>query len=423
MKVELEYGRQGLVVDLPDANVRQVLELKPMTPLEAPREAVAESLRHPIGGRPLAELARPARKACVVVCDITRPVPNKIILPPLLECLESSGLAKEDITLLIATGSHRPNWGAELEEMIGADLARTYRVVNHEARNEAEQGYVGRTSRGVEVYVNKTYLEADLKIITGLIEPHFMAGWSGGRKIVCPGITALKTVYYFHSPALLEDERATNGILEGNPCHEMALEVAHLAGVDFSLNVVIDQQRRIAGVFAGDLEEAHLAGVAFAEQFCRVPVPEPVDIVVTTSAGYPLDATFYQAVKGLVGALPILKPGGTVIEAAELSEGIGGPEFTQMLMETNHIEEFLQKILQPGFFLKDQWEVEMLARVLRRGEVLIYEEGVPPEEMAQCLVTPVPSVEEGVQQALAKHGPHATIAVIPAGPYLIPYVE
>lgn len=423
MKVSLDYGRTGLTVDLPDRNVSAVLRIHPPPPLPDPEGAVAEALRAPRGCPPLSELARSARNACVVICDVTRPVPNRTILPPLLACLERSGLARDDITLLVATGSHRPNVGEELAEMIGADLANAYRVVNHHAAAEEEHAFVGTTRQGVDAYVDKTYLAADLKVLTGLIEPHFMAGYSGGRKVVCPGLTALKTIHSFHSPALLEDERADNGILDGNPCHEMALEVARLAGVDFSVNVLIDEDRRITGVFAGELEAAHRAGVDFANRIFRVGTAEPVDIVVTTNAGYPLDVNFYQAVKGLVGALPILKPGGTVIIAAALSEGIGGPEFQELLFEMTDVESFMQKILQPGFFVKDQWEVEMFCRVLRKAEVFFFTEGVSPEVLQKCLVTPIPSVEEGMARALAKHGPDARIAVIPSGPYVIPYVE
>lgn len=423
MQIRLPYGRTGLTVELPEAHVAAILNTHPRPPLPDQVGAVAEALQHPIGTEPLGDLARRASSACIVVCDVTRPVPNRTILPPLLDCLESHGLARQDITLLIATGTHRPNEGPELEEMIGAEVARCYRVVNHNARADEEQQYVGDTRRGVAAYVDRVYVQSDLKIITGLVEPHFMAGYSGGRKVVCPGITSLKTVHTFHSPALLEDPRADNGILEGNPCHEMALDVARLAGVDFSVNVVIDENRLITGVFAGELEAAHAASVEFADTIFKVGCPEPVDIVVTTNAGYPLDTTFYQAVKGLVGALPILKDGGTIVCASSLSEGIGSPEFTQLMFEMTDVASFMEKILTPGFFVKDQWEVEMLCRVLRKAEVYFYSDGIPREDLARCMVTPVDSVEEGVARALAKHGPHARIAVIPPGPYLIPYLK
>ncbi|NUQ01835.1 MAG: nickel-dependent lactate racemase [Armatimonadetes bacterium] len=421
MRIDFEYGRQGLAVDLPDERLRAVLRLNPMPPLADQEGGVAAALRTPLGCQPLAELARGRRDACIVICDITRPVPNQRILPSLIATLEEAGIPSERITILIATGNHRPNEGDELVEMIGADIAARYRVVNHHSEVDEEQAYLGESRHGVGIYVDRTYVDADLKIITGLIEPHFMAGYSGGRKIVCPGLISLKTVHYFHSPALLEDERATNGVLSGNPLHEFALEVCERAGVDFSVNVVIDENRDICGVFAGALEPAHAAGVAFCDQVCRVEVDEPAEVVVTSSAGYPLDTTFYQAVKGMVGALPALKPGGTVIIAAELSEGIGSEEFSRLLFAAPDHESFMADILDPGFvFTKDQWEVEMLCRVLRRGQVMVVSDKVPAEVLNKCLVTAMPSVEAAVAAALARHGERAGIIAIPSGPYCIP---
>lgn len=421
MQLTLEYGRTGLSVNLPDANLRQVVSLNPATPLPDQSGAVRDGLRSPLAGPPLAALAAGRRDACIVICDVTRPVPNKVILPEIIAELEGAGIPSERITILIATGNHRPNEGDELVEMIGAELATKYRVLNHHSDVDAEQAYLGQSRAGVDIYVDKAYVEADLKIITGLIEPHFMAGYSGGRKIVCPGLTSLKTVHYFHSPALLEDERATNGVLDGNPLHNFALEVCERAGVDFSVNVVIDAERRICGVFAGALEEAHAAGVVFCNRICQVEIEQPAPIVVTSSAGYPLDTTFYQAVKGMVGALPALAAGGTVIIAAELSEGLGGPEFSEMLRAATDHESFMAQILSPGHvFVKDQWEVEMLCRVLRRGDVIVVSDQVPAETLEDCLVTAAPTVEAAVAMALDKHGAEAGIIAIPSGPYCIP---
>jgi nickel-dependent lactate racemase len=421
MHVELEYGRRGLRVELPDGNVRGVLRLNPAAPLPDQAGAVRAALRAPLGCAPLAELARGRRDACIVICDVTRPVPNQRILPQIIGELEAAGIPGERITILVATGNHRPNEGEELVGMVGREIAERYRIVNHHSEVDDEQAYCGRSSKGVDIYVDRTYVEADLKIITGLVEPHFMAGYSGGRKIVCPGLISFRSVHYFHSPDLLESERATNGVLPGNPLHEFALEVCRAAGVDFSVNVVIDERRDICGVFAGELETAHAAGVRFCDGVCRVPCGAPAEIVVTTSAGYPLDATLYQAVKGMVGALPALKPGGTVIIAAELSEGIGSPEFRDMLFAATDHESFMAEILAPDHvFTKDQWEVEMLCRVLRQGDVLVVADGVPSADLDRCLVRGMPSVEAAVAAALERHGPQAGILVIPSGPYCIP---
>ncbi|MDW8368024.1 MAG: nickel-dependent lactate racemase, partial [Abditibacteriales bacterium] len=291
---------------------------------------------------------------------------------------------------------------------------------NHHARADEEQQFIGETSNGAPAFIDRTYLQADLKILTGLIEPHLMAGYSGGRKLVCPGIAGWRTIKVFHSPALLEHPRATNGVLDGNPVHQMSLEIARMAGADFILNVTLDEPRRITGVFAGEMETAHLAGVEAVNKMVKVDIGAPADIVVTTSAGYPLDTTFYQAIKGLVGALPAVKQGGTLIMAASLSEGLGSAEFAQLCLQMGSVEAFTQKLLDPDFFVFDQWQAEELVKVLRHCEVMIYSDGVDHDTLRQCLVTPIDSVEDGIRYALDKHGRDARIIVIPEGPYVLP---
>lgn len=423
MRVRLEYGKSGLEVEVPDGHVVGVLGLRPMPPLADPSSAIREALECPIGSAPLKELARGRRNACVVVCDITRPVPNPILLPPLLQTLEAAGIPRERITLLVATGIHRPNEGAELESMVGPNIMAHYHIVNHFARHLNSHRYLGTTTSGAPIYVDERYCAADLKVITGLVEPHFMAGFSGGRKVVCPGIAALETVKHFHSANLLEHPRADTGIIEGNPVHAFAWEVARAAGVDFSVNVTIDEERRITGVFAGDWEAAWQAAVAQAREMATAPVDAPVDVVITSSAGYPLDATYYQAVKGMVGALPILKPGGTLILAARLSEGIGSPEFAGLLLESSCLEALVERIRRPDHFVVDQWEVLMLYKAVAKAEVLCYSEGLDDETMRRVYATPIPSVEAGIAYALRRHGPDARIAVIPKGPYVMPVLR
>ncbi len=421
MQVHLRYGRTGLEVNVPNSTTTiDVLHMHEVPVLPQPGKVVEESLYQPLHSAPLSDLARGRETACIVVSDITRPVPNKVLLPPMLRCLESSGIKRENISILIATGLHRPNLGDELEEMIGADIAANYNVVNHYARMDEEQELIGEASNGAPAFIDKTYLKSDLKILTGLIEPHLMAGYSGGRKLVCPGIAGWRTVQVFHSPALLEDARATNGVLDGNPVHNMSREIAKMAGVDFIVNVTLDEPRRITGVFAGEMEAAHLAGVEEVNKMVKVDIGEPADVVVTTSAGYPLDTTFYQAIKGLVGALPAVKKGGTMIMAASLSEGLGSAEFVKLCLEMRSVESFTQKLFDPHFFVFDQWQAEELVKVLRHCEVMVCSDGVDHETLRKCLVTPIDSVEDGIRRALAKHGKGARIVVIPEGPYVLP---
>jgi nickel-dependent lactate racemase len=419
MRVKLDYGRTGLEVELPEQTIGP-LEIRTAEPIREPETAVWQALRQPIGTPPLAELARGRRNACVVVCDITRPVPNRILLPPILQTLEEAGIQRQNILILIATGLHRPNLGAELEEMLGAEIVSRYRIENHYGKRLHEHSFLGYSPRGVPVYIDRRYVEADLKITTGLIEPHLMAGYSGGRKVICPGLAALETVKFWHGPDFLEHPRADCGIVDGNPVHEEATAIARLAGCDFIVNVCIDGQRRITWIAAGDMERAWQQGVQFCEQLVRVPVPEPVDVVVTTAAGYPLDTTWYQAIKGLTGALPIVKRGGTIILAASLSEGVGSPEFYRLILENPDIRRFKQRILGRDYFVLDQWQLEELAKVLERCRVKVVSDGLSAEVLRQCHVEPAASVEQAVAEALNEYGPNARLAVIPKGPYVLP---
>jgi nickel-dependent lactate racemase len=422
MRVTLDYGRTGLPVELPDERVVGPLALRPAPPIADPAAAIADALAHPIGSRPLADLARGRHNACILVCDITRPVPNALILPPLLRVLEQQGIARRDILILIATGLHRPNEGAELDEMLGPEVARNYPVENHHGKVLEEHEYLGVTPDGVPVYLDRRYVRADLKITTGLIEPHLMAGYSGGRKVICPGIAALETVKVWHGPRFLEHPRADCGRLEGNPVHEENTRIAKMAGCDFIVNVCLDGQRRVTWVGAGDMEQAWLEGVRFVEGVVKVSVPEPLDIVVTSCAGYPLDTTWYQAVKGLTGALPIVKHGGTIILAASLTEGLGSPEFQRVMAENPDLALFKKRILGKDYFVMDQWQLEELAKVVERCRVKVVTQGIPAETLRRCYVEPAESVEQAVADCLAQYGPEAKIGVIPKGPYVLPYV-
>jgi nickel-dependent lactate racemase len=422
MRVTLDYGRTGLSVELPDDRVVGPLAIRPAEPLADPLAAVERALARPTGTPPLAQLARGRRNACVLICDITRPVPNRLLLPPLLRTLEEQGIARKDILILVATGLHRPNEGAELEEMVGPEIARGYRIENHHGKVLAEHDYLGTTPNGVPAYLDSRYVRADLKISTGLIEPHFMAGYSGGRKVICPGIAALETIKVWHGPKFLEHPRADCGFLEGNPVHEENTRIAQMAGCDFIVNVCIDGERRLLWVGAGHMIEAWHEGVRFVEGVVKVPVPQSCEVVVTSCAGYPLDTTFYQAVKGMTGALPVVKEGGTIILAASLSEGIGSPEFRQLISDNPDLRVFKQRILGKDYFRMDQWELEEFCKVAEKCKVKVVSDGLSAEALRKCYVEPAPTVERAVADCLAEYGPAARVAVIPKGPYVLPYV-
>jgi len=428
MKTAISYGRRRIELELP-AGARE-LRTGAVEPLRAPADATAEALGSPIGSPPLRRLAQGKRHACIVVSDITRPVPYRVLLPPLLAELEG---AVGRVTLLIATGTHRPSTPAEKLEMFGQEVVARYPVVDHDSRDPAQLVALARgTSSGTRPRINRLYAEADLKILTGLVEPHFMAGYSGGRKAVLPGLADLRTVQQFHGPRFLEDPRATNGVLDGNPCHQEATEAARLAGADFTLNVALDLQRRIVGVFAGDPEAAFAAAVAKVDSYCRAEVDEPADMVVTSAGGYPLDTTFYQTVKGMVGALPVVKEGGTILIASECSEGIGNREYADLMFRYDGRHgDFLRDILARPEVEQDQWEFEEQCKVLRRVGVeglVVCTEGIPPATLARLSVTPAstlcdattPEAQlQGALDALLRRRPGARVLAIPDGPYVL----
>jgi lactate racemase len=426
VQITLDYGTTGLLVTLPDANVVGVLRHRAAPPLADAVEAVRAGLRHPVGAKPLTEAARGKETACIVVCDLTRPVPNPVLLPPILDALAEGGIARENVTILVATGTHRPNTPAELETMLGPEIARTVRVVNHVCTDADAHRDFGVTPRGVPVRLDRTYTDADVRVTVGLIEPHFMAGYSGGRKLIMPGIAALETIQAWHSPRFLEHPAATNGSVAGNPVHEENTYIASLCPPDCIVDVTLDEEKRITGVFVGGMVAAWQEGVRFAELHVKATLPHPADIVITSGAGWPLDTTFYQAVKGMVGAVPVARRGGSIIIASSCTEGIGGPHFTRLLRENDDLNALMARMQSSDWeYVPDQWQVEELAKATREHRVYLVcdQSAVPPEVAAELFVTPAATVEEALADALRRHGPDATIAVIPKGPYVITAVD
>lgn len=423
MRVGMRYGRGTLEIDIPCQNLAGVLTIQQSVPLADAEQSIWEALESPIDSAPLGRLAANRTSACVVISDVTRPVPNQLILPPILRTIELQGIPRENITILIATGLHRPNEGEELEEMVGCGILNDYRIVNHFAQEPQTHKYLGLTRNGTPVHIDNSYLESDLKIITGLIEPHLMAGYSGGRKAICPGLVSVETIKTMHGPQILEHPKASVGVMEANPFHIEATEIALMAGVDFSVNVAIDNGRRLTGVFAGDLVEAHLAGAKFVEKQVKATLPQPVDAVVVSGAGYPLDTTFYQAIKGLLAAVEIVKPNGSIILAAACSQGIGSDSFTELILKTHDLKQFVQDIYDPTNFIIDQWQLEELAKVGRKAEIYCYTDGIPNSQLKNLFVHPLLTLEEGIEFVLSKHGSDAKIAAIPDGPYVLATVE
>jgi nickel-dependent lactate racemase len=422
MKVDLLYGRKGLAVDLPETVRAHVIRKHPMPLLPDPDGAVRQALANPVACPSLHELAKGKRNACILICDITRPVPNGLILPPLVESLTQAGIARENILIVVATGLHRPNEGEELAEIVGSpDILRTIRIENHFAKDRQAHVDLGTTSGGIPIMIDRRFAEADLKIVTGLVEPHFMAGYSGGRKVVAPGVAYQDTILMFHSARILEHCKAANCVTEGNPLHNEQIEIVRAIGDVVAVNVVIDEGRRLGFVNFGEVEASHAQAVAFMRKYAEIRIPRRFKTIVTTSAGYPLDKTYYQTVKGMVGVMDILAPGGTIIIASECSEGMGSPEFVEaqrLLCEVGP-DRFMSILEIRDKALIDEWEAEMLLKPLRVGHIQLYSTGLPESERDLVFVEMVPSVEEAVAASVRAHG-DTEIAVVPEGPYVIP---
>jgi nickel-dependent lactate racemase len=422
-RIELNYGRGRLPVTLSDAVDLRLIRKRQMPVLPDPQAAIREALAEPTGTPPFLELARGKSSACILICDITRPVPNGLFLPLLVEQLLDAGLSAERITILVATGLHRPNEGEELAEIVGSRwVLETVPVANHFARDDGAHVDLGTTRRhGVPVRLDRRLVEADLKIATGLVEPHFMAGYSGGRKVIAPGVAHKDTITTFHSARFMEHPRATSCVLDGNPLHESQLEIVEMLGGALALNTVIDEERRLSFVNFGEIVASHLEAVRFMSEYAEVPVAERFSTVVTSAAGYPLDKTYYQTVKGMVTPMAIMAPGADLIIASACSEGMGSREFVaaQRRLVEGGPERFLEEICKKRFADIDEWQTEMQLKPMRIGSIQLYSEGLEEPDQALTGVEMIPSVAAAVEASVARSG-DPRVAVIPEGPYVVP---
>ena len=416
MKTQFSFGKDGLLVSVPDNYASQVVSSHSAPALGDVPAALAAALDYPIGCRPLVELAAGKRTAAISVCDITRPAPNSMTLPPLLNRLHQAGIPVEGITILIATGLHRDATREELDIILGPEIARTYRVESHDARDFAAHRALGSTRRGTPVYIDERFMAADLHITLGFVEQHLMLGFSGGRKLVAPGQAAQETIKVIHSPRFMREPMATEGSIEGNPLHDELLEIAAMARHDFMLDVTLTQSREISGVFAGEPVKAHAKAVAFLEETSLETLSEPADVVITSAAGYPLDLTFYQTVKGITAAEHIVKPGGRILLLGECAEGIGGSEFAELLRTLTGFQDFLDAIRETPVEV-DQWQLEKLALVGVEHELFFYTPGVTTDQLG-CLGSRLfTDIDRAVAAVLEGVPPGARVVLVPDGPY------
>jgi len=420
MNVELAYGKKGLRIDLSDDLDTTVIEPTFVPGVPDPHEAIRDALRYPQGSQPLRDVAASCSRVALVVNDITRPTPYRTMLPVLLQELGSAG----EVTIFVALGTHRKNTDDELREILGDEVVRRFRIVQNDAFDQDTQVCIGTSSRGHEIWINREFLECDVKVLTGFIEPHFFAGFSGGGKAVIPGMAGLNTVLGNHDAQMIDDRNAVYGVTEGNPIWEEIMEIAALVGKSFLVNITLNREQEITGVFAGDLREAYGKGCAFVKEGAMVPVDRPFDIVITSNSGHPLDLNLYQAVKGMSAAGLVVREGGSIIVAADCWDGI--PEhglFGQMLMAAGSPEELLRTIRKPGFQKQDQWQVQILLKLLKRSDIYIRSGNLTDKQLRAVLLKPAHRIETTVDDLLKKYGRDARICVLPEGPQTIPYVH
>ena len=419
--VRLDYGSDGLDVDLPDERIT-IIEPSFRPAIADPHAALTSALRAPMGQLPLRDLVSPGQSIAISVCDITRAQPRREMLRALFD--ELPHVADADVTILIATGTHRANTPAELEQMLGPEMLRRFRVINHDSRDRTSLRSAGVTSTGVPIALNCRWLEADVRITTGFVEPHFFAGFSGGPKMVAPGLAGLDTVLTLHDARRIGHPNATWGVTHGNPIHDDVREIASMTGVHFAIDVTLNRDQRVTGVFAGDLFEEHAAACRAAKQQAMQAVEAPFDVVLTTNSGYPLDQNLYQAVKGISAAANVVRPGGTIICAAECRDGLPSHgSYGRVLASQPSPRALLDMINAPGFSEPDAWQVQVQAQVQMKSRVLIKNSHLSADALRRAHFEPADDVGRAVRDALASAGPRATLCVLPQGPQTIAFLN
>jgi nickel-dependent lactate racemase len=420
LRVRLDYGTDGLEVELPDDRVT-VIEPAYRPAVADAHATLVDAIRHPVEGPALRDLYRAGQRVAISVCDITRAQPRREQIMALFE--EMPGLRRNDVTILIATGTHRVNTAEELERMLGPELLDQCRVVNHNARDASVLVPAGSTPTGVPVLLNREWVEADLRLTTGFVEPHFFAGFSGGPKMIAPGLAGLDTVMTLHDARRIGDPRAVWGITEGNPVHDDVRAIARMVPSHFSVDVTLNRDQRITRAFAGNMFAEHRAACAYAKETAMRSVPAPFDVVLTTNSGYPLDQNLYQAVKGMSAAAKIVREGGTIVCAAECRDGLPAHgSYGAVLASRPTPAALLDMINSPGYSLPDQWQVQVQAQIQCKATVLVKTAGLGPDEVRAAHFTPIEEVEGAVREALGRAGSQSTLCVLPQGPQTIPYL-
>jgi nickel-dependent lactate racemase len=420
MNVHLAYGHHGLDVTLPEEAESTVIVPRFLPGLANEEAAMRQALRHPIACPPLRDRVSPADTVAVVFSDLTRPQPRERMLPVLLQ--EIDVVPPGQIVLIDALGTHRPNTDAELRRMLGDAIVDRYPIVQHDANDLKRLVCVGETRFGHEAWVDATYMRADVKILTGFIEPHLFAGFSGGPKAVLPGVAGMEIILDNHSGEMLSSPSATWGITHGNPVWEEMRDVARLTGPDFLFNVTLNRDRQICGVFAGEIEAAHAAGVEQVRASAMVPVDAPFDVALTTNSGYPLDLNLYQSVKGISAAAQVVRPGGAILMASECWDGIPDHgNYKSLLAAADSPQALYDRVVVPGFRTPDQWEAFIHARLCLHADIYLYADGLSDADIHMAMMIPCRDIEATLRELIARYGPR--LCVLPEGPMTIPYLK
>lgn len=416
MRVRLAYGRSGLSVELPDERTT-VVEPTYVPGLPDAVGAIRDALRNPIGAPPLRQIAKPTDSVAISVCDVTRPMPSALLLPVLLR--ELRHIPAQNIAILIATGTHRANTDAELVETLGKDIAANYTVINHDAFDDDSLTSVGSTDDGIPIRINRRWVESDIRIATGFVEPHFFAGFSGGPKMIAPGLAGFGTIMRLHNAAMIAHPNARWGVTRGNPIHDAIRQIARRAGADFSVDVTLNREQRITSVYAGEMFGVHKAACAVAARLAMRPVSEAFDVALTTNSGYPLDRSLYQTVKGMSAAAQVVRDGGRIICAAECLDGMPDHgQYGRILTERDSPAELLEMICSPGYERHDQWQAQIQAQILLKADVYLKAGHLTDDQIRRAHLKPIRDIET----AIADCGEDARICVLPEGPQTIPYI-
>ncbi len=417
-ELEFPYGKETLRVRVPRENLAAVLESRAERASGSEEELIERALEKPIESTPLSELVRGRERVLIITSDVTRPVPSRLTLPPLIREMKK-GSPGARLTILVGGGLHRKPTQEELQEKLGEQLLDGIEVELHDAAEGDSLRHLGRLKSGLELWVNRLLTEADLIVAESFIEPHFFAGFTGGRKSVLPAVSGYESIMRNHSPERIDHPRARAGILAGNPIHEEMVEASSRVPLRFILNVVLDGERRVIGAFAGDPIKAHEKGCQFSGSLARVKAV-PGDIVLTSNSGFPLDRNLYQVVKGLDSAEATASPGAVIILAARCEDGVGHEGFFRMMADSGSPEEVLRKIREGKIWEEDMWQAQILARILSRHKAIIVTEGVEPERIRGMHMEWAPSVEDALEMAFREKGRRARVTALAEGPALIP---